>query len=215
MTCIQEDFMKRNMTIKSLAITAMAAVLAIGGPSAPAAAHAKSNGEIIGAVENGSKRVINAVVSLTEVPGTFSAPSKPVVMDQKNKEFEPHVLAVLKGTTVRFSNSDAYLHNVFSSSRVKAFNVSQAKLGDTTDVTFDKPGLIPIKCHIHANMKAYILVMSNPYFAVTNEKGLFQIGDVPAGTYTMKVWSDQGTADTQTVQVTAGGRAKAIFKVSQ
>jgi plastocyanin len=207
--------MDRNVTFKTLAATAMACVLVAGSGASKASVRARSNGDIIGAVENGSKRVEFAVVSLTEVPGTFSPPAKPVIMDQKNKEFEPHVLAILKGTTVRFNNSDSFLHNVYSGSRVKAFNVSQSKLGDTTDVSFDKVGLIPIKCHIHANMKAYLVVMPNPYFAVTNEKGLFQISDVPAGNYTLKVWSEHGTADVQPITVQSGGRAKAIFKVSQ
>jgi plastocyanin len=207
--------MKRSLTIKSLGLTAMAAFMVVGGTPAPASVHAKANGDIIGMVEMGSKRVSGAVVSITEAPGSFSAPAEPVIMDQKDKEFQPHVLAIMKGTKVRFNNSDPYLHNVFSNSRVKMFNVSQSKKGDTSELTFDKVGLIPIKCHIHASMKAYIMVLPNPYFAVTNEKGLFQIPNVPAGTYTLKVWSEDSSPSTQSVEVTAGGRAKAIFKVSQ
>lgn len=135
-------------------------------------------------------------------------------MNQKDKEFLPHVLAILKGTTVKFDNSDPYFHNVFSSSRVKTFNVSQEKKGDTSTILFDKIGLIPIRCHIHAAMKAYIVVLPNPYFGVSNDKGQFRISDVPAGSYTIKVWSEKGTA-TQTIDVPAGDRAKVIFKVSE
>jgi len=205
----------QNLRIKSLALTALAAFLVVVPASAPASVHAKANGEIIGVVEMGSKRIAGAVVSITEASGSYSAPAEPVIMDQKDKEFQPHVLAIMKGTKVRFNNSDPYLHNVFSNSRVKMFNVSQSKKGDTSELTFDKVGLIPIKCHIHASMKAYIMVLPNPFFAVTNEKGLFQIPNVPAGTYTLKVWSEDASTTTQTVEVTAGGRAKAIFKVSQ
>jgi len=95
------------------------------------------------------------------------------------------------------------------------FNVSQEKRGDTSTLTFDKAGLVPIRCHIHASMKAYIVVLPNPYFDVSNEKGLFHISDVPAGTYTVKVWSENAGSSTQTIEVPSGGRAKVIFKVSQ
>lgn len=172
---------------------------------------ARANGEIIGMVEHGGSRVANAVVSLEGVSGTFHS-SHTVQMDQKDKEFLPHVLAILKGTTVNFVNSDSFLHNVFSGSRVKTFNVSEAAKGEASAITFDKAGIVPIKCHIHANMKAYIVVLPNPYFAVTNSKGLFKINNVPAGSYTIKVWSEHGLAETQTVQVPASGEAKVIFK---
>jgi len=207
--------MDRSMALKSLSFTLTAGIAVIACASALSHTHAKANGEIIGKVELGSNAVEYAVVSLTDVSGTFAPPSKPVILDQKDKEFQPHVLAILKGTTIRFNNSDPFLHNVFSSSRVKTFNVSQSAKGDTSDMLFDKPGLIPIKCHIHANMKAYIDVLSNPYFAVTNEKGLFRIADVPPGTYTMKIWSEHSTTSTQSITVEAGGRAKAIIKVSE
>jgi hypothetical protein len=93
------------------------------------------------------------------------------------------------------------------------FNVSQEKKGDTSIVTFEKAGLVPIKCHIHAAMKAYIVVLGNPYFDTTNSKGQFRITDVPAGTYSVKVWSEKGSPENQTVEVTSGGRAKLIVKI--
>jgi plastocyanin len=179
---------------------------------------ANANGDIIGMVESvkGSTatRVPFAVVSLTEVPGSFSPSSRGANMNQKNKEFAPHVLAIMKGTKVHFNNSDPFFHNIFSSSRTKTFNVSQTKKGDSSEVTFDKIGVVPIRCHIHANMKAYIVILPNPFFDVTNDKGLFKISNVPPGNYTIKVWHPDFTAATQTVQVPASGEAKVVFKVS-
>lgn len=190
-----------------IAITGMSVCVLAGG----AGGH-KANGEIIGIVESGSNRVVGAVVSLADVAGSFSPPSAPVVMDQKDKEFNPPVLAVMKGTKVKFNNSDPFFHNVFSNSRVKTFNVSQEKAGDASTVTFDKVGLVPIRCHIHAAMRAVIDVLPNPYFDVTNGKGQFHIADVPPGTYTIKVWSESGGSSTQSVEVPSSGRAKVIFK---
>ena len=191
------------MFVRSTALLGFAALLVI-----PCMAHA--NGEIIGMVQSGKGRIANAVVSLEGVPGSFSGGT--AVMGQKDKEFVPSVLPVVKGTSVKFENSDPFFHNVFSNSRMKAFNVSQQKAGDTSSVVFDKVGIVPIRCHIHASMKAFIVVLPNPYFAVTNSNGLFRISNVPAGTYTIKVWSEHGTPQTQTVEVPATGEAKVIFK---
>jgi len=185
------------------ALISLAVILTI-----PSFAHA--NGEIIGMVESGKGRVANAVVSLDGVTGHF--PGGTAEMDQKDKEFVPSVLPIVRGTSVKFVNSDPFFHNVFSASRMKAFNVSQEKAGDASAVTFDKLGIVPIRCHIHASMKAFIVVLPNPYFAVTNSNGLFRISNVPAGTYTIKVWSEHGTPQTQTVEVPATGQAKVIFK---
>lgn len=198
-----------KLTTRPLGLLVIAAATSM---AFPAGTH-RANGEIIGIVESGSSRVANAVVNLTEVAGSFQPPSEAVVMDQKDKEFLPHVLAIMKGTRVRFSNSDPFFHNVFSSSRVKTFNVSQEKKGDASTITFDKPGLVPIRCHIHAAMRAVIDVLPNPFFDVTNEKGQFHIADVPPGTYTIKVWSEGAGSSTQSIEVTSSGRAKVIFKI--
>ena len=191
------------MLVRSTALLGLAVLVTV-----PALCFA--NGEIIGMVQAGKGRVENAVVSLDGVAGNF-APGR-AEMDQKDKEFVPMVLPVVKGTTVKFVNSDPFFHNVFSSSRMKAFNVSQEKVGDASSVVFDKIGIVPIRCHIHASMKAFVVVLPNPYFAVTNANGLFRISNVPAGTYTIKVWSEHGAPMTQTVQVPDSGQAKVIFK---
>jgi hypothetical protein len=50
--------------------------------------------------------------------------------------------------------------------------------------TLDKPEmLIPVGCDVHPWMRAYISVLSNPFYAVTGEDGTFQIKGLPAGEY--------------------------------
>ena len=196
-----------------LSVAFAATLLGVSGFTASSATLHHASGQIIGIAEQGSARAEGVVVSLTEVPGTFAPPAAAVSIDQKDKEFFPTVLAILKGTKVAFNNSDPFFHNVFSSSRVKTFNVSQEKKGDSSEILFDKAGIIPIRCHIHANMKGYVVVLPNPYFAVTNSKGLFRIANVPAGTYTIKAWSASSGSVTQTVEVPASGEAKIIFKL--
>lgn len=195
----------------TLGLAALLACCTTSGGNSYATTVKKGSGEIVGMVKKGGSRVHMAVVSLTEVSGNYHASSEPVRMNQADKEFLPHVLAVMKGSTVRFENSDPFFHNVFSSSRIQSFNVSQEKKGDYTDVKFPSVGIVPIKCHIHANMKAYIIVLPNPFFGVTNSSGIFHINGVPAGSYTLKVWSEQGST-TQSITV-GSGKAEAVIQL--
>ena len=190
----------------------VASMATVGTSHATHSSKLGGKADIVGMVKKGTGRAQGAVVSITEVSGSYSAPSHAVTMDQRDKEFLPHVLAVMKGTTVRFSNSDPFFHNVFSSSRVQTFNVSQEKKGDFTDLKFDHAGIVPIKCHIHASMKAYIVVLPNPFFAVTNSSGIFRISGVPAGSYTLKVWAEGGST-TQAITVPSSGEAKTVIQL--
>jgi hypothetical protein len=121
-------------------------------------------------------------------------------MDQQNLEFIPRVLPIPVGSTVLFPNNDKVDHNVFSMSRTKKFTLGSYKPGESQTVVFDKPGIVELRCDVHAEMAAYILVMKNLYFAVTDKKGNFEIpdsgylqqvglegiADLPPGKYTVK-----------------------------
>ncbi|NTV46281.1 MAG: hypothetical protein HGB11_07110, partial [Chlorobiales bacterium] len=65
----------------------------------------------------------DVVVYVKGVKGSFPAPQKHAVLDQKNLVFLPHVLPVPVGTTVDFINSDNVNHNVFSPADCKKFNL--------------------------------------------------------------------------------------------
>jgi hypothetical protein len=58
--------------------------------------------------------------------------------------------------------------------------------------------MIPVKCNVHPWMRAYIGVVSHPFFAVTGEDGTFTIKGLPPGTYTLEAWHEKyGTKDVQ------------------
>lgn len=133
----------------------------------------------------------NVVVYLEKVEGEFKPPEKNPRMDQKNLIFVPHVLPVLVGTTVDFPNSDDVRHNVFSPRKENKFNLGTYSSGVVRSVTFSKPGIAPLLCNVHAEMSAFIVVLENPYYAVSNREGTFEIKGVPPGTYTIKTWHEK------------------------
>src|SRR5438270_547198 len=66
------------------------------------------------------------------------------VMEQRDRQFRPHILVVPVGSTVTFPNFDPIYHNVFSRSTARAFDLGLFKSGDGREVTFDKPGVIKL-----------------------------------------------------------------------
>ena len=159
----------------------------------------------------------NVMVYLTQAPPASGDLSKAeLVLDQRNLEFIPHVLPVLVGSSVQFPNNDKVDHNIFSMSRTKTFNLGSYKPGETQTMVFDKPGIVEVRCDVHAEMAAYILVMKNPYFAVTDKKGHFEIPDqnylkqaglqnvsgLPSGKYTVKTWHEKLKSQKQAVTIT-------------
>ena len=167
-------------------------------------------GEIKGHVTaSGIRSSANIAVYVDAIAGkTFTPPAKHVVMDQKDLKFVPHVLVVLKGSTVDFVNSDSTLHNVFwpelGGNRKLARNLGTWPKGQHKSFTFDNLGAAPLLCNVHQEMSGYIVVVPTPYFAVTNAQGNYVIKDVPAGHYTLKTWSEEGKPVTQSINVGAG-----------
>ncbi len=166
-------------------------------------------GEIKGKVTaQGIKSPENIAVYVDTIPGkSFDPPATHIVMDQKKMTFIPHVVVVLKGTTVEFLNSDPVGHNVYwpsiSGNKKLAHNMGTWPKGEKKPFQFNDTGAAALLCNVHPEMSGYVVVVSTPYFAVTDKEGNFVIKDVPPGKYTLKTWSEEGKPTTQAVEVTA------------
>ncbi len=122
--------------------------------------------------------------------GLLRAPPESAVMDQRNKQFVPHVLVVQKGASVLFPNSDVIGHHVYSFSKPNNFVLPLYK-GDPHDpVTFNHNGVVMLGCNIHDHMLGYIVVVDTDVFELTDESGsvLLNIADSTTG-YSVNIWS--------------------------
>jgi len=173
-----------------------------------------ATGTIEGAIKNRWLSRIEGAVYVERIEGKeFEPPKEKAVMDQKNTVFVPHVLVVVKGTTVSFPNSDSVRHNVFSSKGSSVpFNLGTYDPGATKDVVFDKPGENSLLCNVHSEMSAFVIVSETPYFAVTENKGQFKIENVPPGKYKLTAWHEKLKSKTIDVTVEAGKAVTAAFE---
>ncbi len=137
----------------------------------------------------------DVVVYVQNVAGEQKPPAQPAKMDQKKLTFVPHVLVVVKGTTVQFKNGDSVLHNVFwpaaDDGSYAANNLGTWGQGDSKSFTFDKEGHVVLLCNVHAEMEGHILVVQNPCFAVVKKDGAYEIKGVPPGKYKLVTFYPQ------------------------
>jgi plastocyanin len=165
-----------------------------------------AGGTISGTVKvTGLASSANVVVYLQQAPGTFP-PGKPAGMDQKQMQFIPHVLPILAGTTVKFLNSDSTAHNVFSPDNEK-YNLGTWPQGQSKEYTFSRCTKLPCVytqlCRVHPEMEGYVVVLQNPFFALSDKDGNYRIDNVPPGAYTLAVWHEKTKAPPKPVTVDA------------
>lgn len=135
------------------------------------------------------KPVKDAVVYLDPVSGSVppAAPGVVAVMDQHDREFVPHVLAVQAGTDISFPNYDNIHHDVYSFSPAKPFELPLYKGTPTKPLSFGKPGIVVLGCNVHDWMLGYIAVVPTPWFAVSDADGKLSL-QAPAGAYRLVLW---------------------------
>lgn len=146
------------------------------------------------------------LITLEPVDGKWKPRTpKRLTIEQRNREFLPHLMAVSVGSTVSFPNFDTVFHNVFSTSPVGPFDLGLYKVGEAREFTFQREGIVRLGCNLHANMSAYIAVVAAPAYVVTEESGKFAFRSMPPGKYKLRAWSERSKAPiTQEVTLKAG-----------
>jgi plastocyanin len=199
---------------RQLGIALLCSAAVIGTGRTPVAA---GGGTIEGTVKTGTAATADAVVYVLHAEGSFT-PAGPAKMDQKSMKFIPAVLPILVGTTVSFLNSDPTQHNVFTPDYEK-YNLGTWPQGQTKDHVFAKCAKAPCAyvqlCRIHPEMEANIVVLQNPYFAVTNSDGHYRIENVPPGAYSVSAWAAKGKAPVKAVTVDAAKPAAVDFTLGR
>jgi len=166
-------------------------------------------------VVNPNKTLANVFVYVkTGLEGKkFPPVETPVKFDQKGCMFVPHVIAVRTGQTVTITNSDSVSHNVHPLPRVnREWNQAQQPGAAPLERKFAAAEVgMPIKCNVHAWMRAYVNVVEHPYFAVTGADGAYELPNLPPGEYTLAAWHERYPAQEQKVTLAASGSAAVEF----
>ncbi len=146
-------------------------------------------------VVNGNNTLANTFVWIKSgLPDRqWTPPTQPVTLDQQGCMYKPHVVGVMTGQNIEVRNDDPTNHNIHPMPRInQEWNESQPPKGDPKMKSFAREEvMIPVKCNVHPWMRAYIGVVSHPFYAVTGDDGTFTIKGLPPGKYTLEAWHEK------------------------
>jgi hypothetical protein len=158
----------------------------------------------------------NVVVFVESAPnGKAADPQKENFLYNDGCRYAPRVLAFQKGERLRVRSHDPKLHipHGYLGERT-VFNLSLPFKNTTIDATakIREAGMMKVVCDTHAWMLGFVHVFDHPFFAVTNEQGVFSIPDLPPGSYVLKAWHEDGGIRSQEITVPDTGDVRVSFE---
>lgn len=190
---------------------ALVAALLLSGPAFAAEGSLRGTVKLVQVSPDGSKKPLPDASKVVVYVPDFEQPAgsdRGGTIEQKNKQYVPDVLPIVKGQSVEFVNQDPLLHNVFSSSRAAgADGMDLGKYkgpGKAKSWQFKRTGIVDIYCDIHESMVATVLVLPNPAFKQPDRTGSFQIDHLPPGHHVVYAWARHGQKASADVEVKPG-----------
>jgi plastocyanin len=177
---------------------------------------AHADGRVVGKVAitdaHGKTVAADAIVYVVG-PKQDPDPAEHPTITQKDRRFVPDLVAVTVGGSVAFPNADSFLHNVFSQSPERKFDLGSFKKGESKTKDFKTPGVVDVYCNIHPEMAATILVLPNRLHTHVNADGTFVLDHVPPGTWTVFAYTRRA-AKPVSASVTVGNGADATVNLA-
>ncbi len=136
--------------------------------------------------------VANTIVYLKNITAgkALDLPEQRRHLDQKQCRYIPHILLVPQNAPLSMMSSDATLHTVHMDGAA-TFNLPFPFPDRVTSRNMPAPGLVHLRCNGgHVWMNAEMMVVTHPYYAVTDESGRFEFTNVPPGTYQIEAWHE-------------------------
>jgi hypothetical protein len=136
--------------------------------------------------------VANTIVFLKNLSSgkPMDLPEQRRHLDQRRCRYIPHILLVPAGGTLDMVSSDATLHTVHVEGSA-SFNLAFPFPDQASSRVVSTPGVATLRCNGgHVWMNAEMMVVSHPYYAVTDESGRYEFTNVPSGTYEIVAWHE-------------------------
>ena len=171
------------------------------------------------ALPSAADGVGNAVVWLVGVAsGPADTSSRRSALRLAGCRLEPRVQRVPVGGTIMLSSKDAMMTRLRfvdvggdGTPRATVLFNDAGQVVPTSDAAA-RGGLVEVRDDLHPWVRAYIAVAPHPFVAVTEADGLFRFDGVPAGRYTLVVWSEVLGTRTRELTVTSGVETRIDIK---
>ncbi len=168
----------------------------------------RSSGGLYGRSARSTSQTVSTdsvLVILTGDQNSVDTNTDYAILNQLDRTFQPGILPVQLGQTVRITNSDPVYHNVFSLTSPHKFDVGRRPKGEHYDVEFDKPGMVDVFCDIHSNMHAiiYVLPPNTIHWKKIASGETFEFNQIPTGTFTLTFYAMGYTEVERSVNVSS------------
>ncbi len=131
---------------------------------------------------------------------------------------DKYVIGIKNGERLMVENTDPIKHEIatyeiFGSHRNQISNKSVLPVNSQVRSTFIKPGApeFILKCNLHPFLQTRGYIIDNPYYAISDENGNFNIGNIPPGTYEVTAWHPFVPIQRGTITVETGKTAQLDF----
>jgi hypothetical protein len=136
-------------------------------------------------------------------PTVAAVKDREVVLDAPYCDFEPHAFVLFPsyrsekkkvnstGQFLRVKSSAPFAHTAYIDGGGLVFNETLTKEGKLLEpVAKARAQIVTITCKNHKQMKANALVVSNPYYAISDHKGNYAIPNGPVGKVRLFAWHE-------------------------
>ncbi len=180
-----------------------APIARIAAPVLPARASLAGSVQLVAAAGQriDAQDMADTVVYFTPDAGAVRQQPGRYTIATHHRMFDPSMLVIPLGSTVRFPNRDGILHNVYSVTPGSQFDLGLLGYGQSGQHTFTRPGLILVNCNVHPSMQATIFVVASPYVARPAANGHFSLTGLPPGPGTLTVWQPRATMLTRHIDL--------------
>ncbi len=146
-------------------------------------------------VINANGTVKNVLLYIENPPsGQFPVPKDPVNVRIKGCWPDQHVIAVRTGQTVTVRYDDPILHD-FEVRRPPGCIAAKRPLPTrrpSDDFKFKEQRTeVQLKCVIHPWERTWCHAFDHPFFAVSDDLGMFEIVNLPPGKHWLRIWHEE------------------------
>ena len=99
-----------------------------------------------------SRRYRTLIVAAVALAVSTASAATIHTVSQKGRNFTIREIAVARGDSIRFTNEDEFLHQIYVDSKDMSFDSAEQRPGQAIDVNFQRAGTFAVRCHIHPKM---------------------------------------------------------------
>jgi plastocyanin len=132
------------------------------------------------------------------------SPTRVIEIKRDEGDLSPAFTAAAMRQTLKFRIVDDIHHRIFSESAVGPFDLGSLGKGQSSKVSFDKPGMLRLYCALHPGENAALYISPSDHFAQVPASGEVVLSGLLPGNYALHTWSESAPESVVSVAIHPG-----------